>query len=80
MMGTDVYENMMEYSINRPIERSVITNWNDIEILWRNAFENMRKGRCARYLKIFLMKSESLLGIQKMKERFEHFMQMVGIF
>ena len=40
----------------------------------------MRKGRCARYLKIFLMKSESLLGIQKMKERFEHFMQMVGIF
>ena len=43
MMGTDVYENMMEYSINRPIERSVITNWNDIEILWRNAFENVLK-------------------------------------
>ena len=42
-MGADVYENMMEYSINRPIERSIITNWADIEILWRNAFENVLK-------------------------------------
>ena len=42
-MGADLYENMMEYSINRPIERSVIVNWDDVEILWRNAFENVLK-------------------------------------
>lgn len=41
VIGTDVYENMMEYSINRPIERSVIMNWDDVEILWRNVFENV---------------------------------------
>lgn len=42
-VGADVYDNMMEYTINRPIERGVISNWGDIEILWKNAFENVLK-------------------------------------
>ena len=42
-VGADVYENMMEYTISRPIERSVISNWEDIEILWKDAFEKVLK-------------------------------------
>lgn len=42
-VGADVYENMMEFTINRPIERSVVSNWDDAEILWKNAFENVLK-------------------------------------
>lgn len=42
-VGADVYENMTEYSINRPIERGVISNWEDTEILWKNVFETVLK-------------------------------------
>ena len=42
-VGVDAYENMMEYTINRPIERSTICSWEDIEILWRTAFEKKLK-------------------------------------
>ncbi|KAJ6218388.1 hypothetical protein RDWZM_009545 [Blomia tropicalis] len=40
-VGHEAYSRRSALSLNYPIERGMITNWNDVELLWKHAFKTI---------------------------------------